>query len=99
MAHCVDLPRLDLARRNFASAVIGAGNRVFAIYQVDTEGPPFWVVEMDAATNYAKPLRPALKYCSHIDAITCLSDCARAALGDGTAARAADSVRRVAETA
>jgi hypothetical protein len=81
MSHCITLPRIDIAHHNFCSSVIGAANRVFAVYQVNTAGPAFWVVEMDAATRFTKPCRPPLRYANHTDALDCLSGLARGALG------------------
>lgn len=82
MSLTIKLPDLKCtARRNFCSSVIGASNRVFAVYQVD-DLRPFWVMEMDHVENYTLPLRGSVaKFASHIVAIEHLSKMAISALG------------------
>lgn len=82
MSHAITLPALKCsARRNFCSSVIGACNRVFAIYQVDVADKPFWVMEMDHTTGYTMPLRGIERFASHVTAIDRLSEMAKSAMG------------------
>lgn len=60
----IKLPKLVIAQNNFASAVINAGNRTFALYQIDTARTPFWVVELDACHEYL-PMGPAEQFTRH----------------------------------
>lgn len=92
MSRTVQLPRLELARDNFASSAVGVCNRVFAIYQVDHPDKPFWVVEIDV---YQKPVRAAWRYRNHIDAVQLLSELAQGALGHERYRHTLDTFTRV----
>lgn len=83
MSLTIKLPSLkNCARRNFCSSVIGACNRVFAIYQVDVANKPFWVMEMDHTEGYELPLKGMVtRFESHTDAIGHLASLATSAIG------------------
>lgn len=87
----IDLPRLEIRHRNFASSVIGVCNRRFAIYQVDT-ADPFWVVEL-GPTN--KPVGAAWRFISHIEAVQLLGELAQGAMGHERYQHTLDTFTRI----
>lgn len=78
----ISLRPLTIAHANFCSSVMKAGNRVFALYQIDVALNPFWVVEMDPATMMHRPVGPAQRFASHAGALRVLAALATSALGE-----------------
>ena len=70
----INLPRLEIAHRNFASTCVAGCGRRWALYQVDVASRPFWCVEIG---QDHKPTGPATKYESHADAISWIAAKAR----------------------